>query len=314
MKLATTIVLAGTVMTGCATTQATSTRTAPITYKIGQGDAQFASIERTPRIEMPRSHDMIGGQGRDFDPDKIDRNLYRHQKVGKRYTVMGQTFTPKHDPDYDRTGVASWYGPKFHGKPTANGEVFDRHAMTAAHPTLPLNSMVRVTNLENGKTVTVRLNDRGPFVNGRLIDLSEAAAKALDYKQQGTTKVRVRYIGPTDPMASHRRKAPSAPRLAELPMENLTPAPAPYLPPIIPQRPPAALPQPMPQAQAPVATPLPAPSPAMPRRAPQADLPDGDITLTIKGPIHIARSDDATASPRFIREPAITQAAPTAGR
>ncbi|WP_298912627.1 septal ring lytic transglycosylase RlpA family protein [uncultured Algimonas sp.] len=292
--------------TGCASTQMTTTKSvAPITYKIGQGNAQYASLSyenRGPRAATPRFTDPLGGQGPVFDPDRMDRNLYDHQKVGKRYTIMGQTFTPRHDPDYDRTGTASWYGPKFHGKPTANGEKFDQHALTAAHTTLPLNSLVRVTNLDNGRAVTVRLNDRGPFTGGRIIDLSKAGAEALGFKRKGTAKVRVRYIGPADPMAANRDVPRNAPRLAEVPRETL--APAPYVAPIVPKRL-TAPERAVPQAEAP----RPAlPAPMAPRRAPEADLPGGgNVTLTIKGPIHIAKSGSADAKPEFLTGPVRTK-------
>ncbi|MFT6462610.1 MAG: rare lipoprotein A [Maricaulis maris] len=119
-----------------------------------------------------------------------------HQKVGRAYTVAGRTYRPQRNDGYDETGIASWYGPNFHGRPTANGETFDQHAMTAAHTTLPIPSIVEVTNLENGRSVIVRLNDRGPFVDNRLIDLSRAAATELDYIGSGLAHVRVRYLGP----------------------------------------------------------------------------------------------------------------------
>lgn len=114
--------------------------------------------------------------------------------VGKPYKVAGTWYTPKHQPNYDKTGAASWYGPNFHGRKTANGEVFDQFAITAAHPTLPLPSYVRVTNLENNRSMVVRVNDRGPFVHGREIDLSRRAAELLGYQQKGIARVRVKYI------------------------------------------------------------------------------------------------------------------------
>ncbi len=123
----------------------------------------------------------------DHEPLSTEQNLI----VGKSYTVGGKTYSPKHDPNYDTAGTASWYGAKFHGKPTASGETFDRFALTAAHKTLPFNSMVSVTNLETGQTVVVRINDRGPFVGNHEIDLSEAAAKAVGLKQTGTVRVSV---------------------------------------------------------------------------------------------------------------------------
>lgn len=117
-------------------------------------------------------------------------------KVGKPYQIRGVWYTPRHEPDYDRTGVASWYGNAFHMKATANGERFDMYAVTAAHPTLPLPSIVEVTNLENGRSLQVRVNDRGPFVEDRLIDLSAEGARQLGFDRKGLAKVRVRYVGP----------------------------------------------------------------------------------------------------------------------
>lgn len=113
-------------------------------------------------------------------------------KIGKPYDVGGKTYYPEYDPTYDETGLASWYGPGFHGGSTANGEKFDTHDLTAAHPTLPMPSLVRVTNLENGKTLVVRINDRGPFAKDRIIDLSKASAQKLGVK--GLSKVRVQYL------------------------------------------------------------------------------------------------------------------------
>ncbi len=126
------------------------------------------------------------------------RGVTPHYKIGAPYKVNGRIYTPRADPDYDAVGVASWYGPQFHGKPTANGERFDRNLLSAAHTTLPLPSLVEVRNLENGRRTIVRVNDRGPFVGDRLIDLSEAAAKELGFREQGLARVRVRYIGPAD--------------------------------------------------------------------------------------------------------------------
>ncbi len=115
-------------------------------------------------------------------------------KVGKPYQVEGKWYYPKFDQHYSEVGIASWYGEDFHHNATANGETFDKGGMTAAHKTLPLPSMVRVTNLENGRSVTVRVNDRGPFSGGRLIDVSKKAASELGFLMQGTTKVRVDYL------------------------------------------------------------------------------------------------------------------------
>lgn len=116
--------------------------------------------------------------------------------VGKPYVVKGKTFVPRENPDYDKVGVASWYGDAFHGRMTANGELYDKEHLSAAHPTLPLPSYARVTNLNTGSSVIVRINDRGPFHKGRIIDLSRKTADMLDMKHSGTGEVRVQYIGP----------------------------------------------------------------------------------------------------------------------
>jgi len=116
-------------------------------------------------------------------------------KHGKPYKVAGKWYYPlDSNAQYSQVGIASWYGKKFHGRKTANGETYNMYAMTAAHTTLPMPSLVLVTNLDNGKSIKVRVNDRGPFVKGRLIDLSYAAAKALGYAKQGTARVRVQTL------------------------------------------------------------------------------------------------------------------------
>jgi rare lipoprotein A len=115
-------------------------------------------------------------------------------KVGQPYTIAGKTYHPRERYDFTQTGVASWYGHKFHGKETANGERFSRFELTAAHKTLQLPSLVQVTNLENGRSLVVRVNDRGPFKRGRIIDLSERAAELLGFKNQGTARVRLNVL------------------------------------------------------------------------------------------------------------------------
>ncbi|MTH95943.1 septal ring lytic transglycosylase RlpA family protein [Roseibium sp. RKSG952] len=115
--------------------------------------------------------------------------------VGKKYKIAGKWYYPKHDPNYKKVGLASWYGPTFHGRKTANGEVFDRNGLTAAHTTMPLPSYARVTNVDNGKSMIVRVNDRGPFHGNRVIDLSERVAMMLGTKDKGVGKVKVEYVG-----------------------------------------------------------------------------------------------------------------------
>lgn len=117
-----------------------------------------------------------------------------HYKIGAPYRIKGTLYNPAVDYAYDTEGEASWYGPGFHGKLTANGDIYDQDALTAAHPTLPLPSMVRVTNLDNGRSLVLKLNDRGPFMNGRIIDVSRKAAKLLGFFKAGMAKVRVEIL------------------------------------------------------------------------------------------------------------------------
>src|SRR3954454_5987207 len=116
-------------------------------------------------------------------------------RIGKPYTVAGRVYVPEEDPDYRAEGMASWYGDDFHGRLTANGEVFDMASLTAAHPTLPIPSYARVTNTRNGKSLVVRVNDRGPYHGNRLIDVSNKAAELLEFKANGVARVRVEYVG-----------------------------------------------------------------------------------------------------------------------
>ncbi|MGE5477737.1 MAG: septal ring lytic transglycosylase RlpA family protein [Bacteroidales bacterium] len=115
-------------------------------------------------------------------------------RLGDPYRINGVLYTPRQEWDYDREGRASWYGAPFHGRQTANGEIYDQNELTAAHQTLPLPSVVRVTNLENGRSLVLRINDRGPFVQGRIIDVSRRAARLLKFHDQGTTRVRVEVL------------------------------------------------------------------------------------------------------------------------
>ena len=126
------------------------------------------------------------------DPVPKGGGTYR---VGKPYTVGGRIYVPEEDVNYREEGLASWYGDDFHGRQTANGEVFDMDSLTAAHPTLPMPCYARVTNLSNGKSLIVRVNDRGPYHGNRLIDVSNKAAELLEFKGNGVARVRVEYVG-----------------------------------------------------------------------------------------------------------------------
>jgi rare lipoprotein A len=138
-------------------------------------------VKASPRVTNLASNLPRGG-GRDH--------------LGRPYQIRGQWYHPKEDPNYREVGMASWYGSAFHGRLTANGEVYDMTHLTAAHPTMPLPSYARVTNLKNGHSVMVRVNDRGPFAHDRVIDMSKRAAEMLDYKNDGVARVRVEYVGP----------------------------------------------------------------------------------------------------------------------
>lgn len=125
------------------------------------------------------------------------KNLRKYRgyfKIGSPYKIFGVPYTPQNYEEYEEIGTASWYGPAFNGKLTANGEIYNMDSMTAAHPTLPLPSLAKVTNLANGRSVVVRINDRGPFAKNRLIDVSRKAAGILGFSDRGTTKVKVKLL------------------------------------------------------------------------------------------------------------------------
>ena len=126
------------------------------------------------------------------DPVPKGGGTYR---VGKPYTVAGRVYVPEEDINYRQEGLASWYGDDFHGRLTANGEVFDMGSLSAAHPTLPMPCYVRVTNLSNGKSLIVRVNDRGPYHGNRVMDVSSRAAELLEFKSNGVARVQVEYVG-----------------------------------------------------------------------------------------------------------------------
>jgi rare lipoprotein A len=143
-------------------------------------------------------------------------------RVGKPYMVAGKMYVPEEDVNYRAEGLASWYGDDFHGRLTANGEVFDMASLTAAHPTLPIPSYARVTNLGNGKSLIVRVNDRGPYHGNRLIDVSNRAADLLEFKGRGIANVRVEYVGRAPLEGSDDRQLVATLRTGE-------PAPSPSL-------------------------------------------------------------------------------------
>jgi rare lipoprotein A len=169
-------------------------------------------------------------------------------RVGKPYVVGGRTYVPEENVNYRGEGMASWYGDDFHGRLTANGEVFDMNSISAAHPTLPLPSYVRVTNLTNRRSVVVRVNDRGPYVGNRVIDVSVKAAQLLGFHQNGVAKVRVEYVGRAPLEGSDDRQL-----IATLREDGPAPAPSavriaaarPFLPeladPVLPEQKPAPL-------------------------------------------------------------------------
>jgi len=167
----------------------------------------------------------------DAVPDAEPRAEPLHRFANRPYSVLGKDYVPAQElKPYKARGIGSWYGRKFHGQKTSSGEVYDMFAMTAAHPTLPLPSYVRVTNLANGKSVVVRVNDRGPFLHDRLIDLSYAAAWKLGYIGSGSAQVEVESILPGETLLAAR---PAAPVAANDPIVGLVaaaPAEAPPLP------------------------------------------------------------------------------------
>jgi rare lipoprotein A len=194
------------------------------------GSAALAACA-TPQPKFAAKHPIAGPT-----PGQLPNGAGGRYKVGAPYEVGGVWYAPKEEPNYDQEGLATWYGAEHHLQKTANGEVFDRYALSAAHTTLPLPSIVEVTNLENGRSVQVRVNDRGPFSGGALIDLSQAAAQQLGFEQQGRARVRVRYVGPAplgapdaglryanyQPTPSNTDQLPAAP----IPYTGLSTAPA----------------------------------------------------------------------------------------
>lgn len=220
------------------------------------------AVERTAYIPPPPTHPS-GGQG-----------MY---KVGNPYQIDGTWYYPKEQPDYDETGIASWYGPTFYGHKTANGEIYNAGDITAAHRTLPMPVNARVTNLDNGRSIVVRINDRGPYAKGRIIDVSEAAAKLLGFYNQGTARVRVTYL-------ARAAQPDGEPMSSDTPPEIASAVPAAPAPKVVtdtlgnvadvPEAPPVRI----------AALPKPAPDP-MPQ---EAGLPTGQVTqVTVPAATHL---------------------------
>jgi rare lipoprotein A len=162
-----------------------------------------SEMTKTGRVKDPKygvyaSPRVVAGTDR-IDPAVSRRGVYM---VGKPYTVAGRQYVPREDRRYSAVGLASWYGNEFHGRLTANGEVFDMHDISAAHPTMPIPSYARVTNVANGNSIVVRVNDRGPFHGSRVIDVSRRAAELLAFQRAGTGKVKVDYLGPAQQTGS----------------------------------------------------------------------------------------------------------------
>ncbi|NUU34393.1 septal ring lytic transglycosylase RlpA family protein [Pseudomonas sp. C2B4] len=169
------------------------------------------AVRSAPGLDINRAH-KDGAPWWDVDVSRIPDatpTLHTGPYKANPYTVLGKTYFPlQESKTYVASGTASWYGTKFHGQNTANGEVYDLYGMSAAHKTLPLPSYVRVTNLDNNRTVILRVNDRGPFYSDRIIDLSYAAAKKLGYAETGTARVKVEGIDPQQWWAAKGRPAP----------------------------------------------------------------------------------------------------------
>jgi len=195
MALTLAIAAAAAMLGGCSSTQSVVS-------------GAFSSSDKSGGPMFPESKWGVSASRRvAADGDHIPKGGGRY-KVGDPYQVGGSWYNPREQTDYDRVGIASWYGSDFHGRHTANGEVFDMNALTAAHPTLPMPSYAYVTNLSNNRTILVRINDRGPYVGDRVIDLSRKSADALGLRAGGTGKVRVRYAGraPLDGSDHHERQ------------------------------------------------------------------------------------------------------------
>ncbi|MCC6468173.1 MAG: septal ring lytic transglycosylase RlpA family protein [Alphaproteobacteria bacterium] len=217
-------------LAGCAETQLASHIAKKTSREIYGTPGAMAGDERAPQ------------QAAAYPPGQRipPRPIY---KVGDPYQIDGTWYYPKEDFQLVETGIASWYGADFHGKPTANGEVYDMNAVSAAHRTLQMPAVVRVTNLENGRSLVLRVNDRGPFARGRIIDLSKRSAELLGVYEVGTAKVRVEVL--SDASQSVKEAAlRGQPSDGLLQLASLSTPPAALAPPMAPVAPPAPMPEP----------------------------------------------------------------------
>jgi len=206
------------VLAGCGSTPKKAGTSAPPASSGAAPGAGKYYLDDGPGENAPANLDQI--------PDAVPKDEPLHRGANRPYTVFGKTYVPNVSTQpFRQEGVASWYGRKFHGQKTSNGEIYDMYAMTAAHPTLPLPSYARVTNPANGKTVIVRVNDRGPFHSERIIDLSFAAAQRLDIARKGSGPVIVERVFASDALTAVPAPVQSLP-----PATVATPAPAAPLP------------------------------------------------------------------------------------
>ena len=189
-RIAGATVIAASLIAACARSAPPSSQSAPRSDRMSGVDPRYGTSP-SPRVVNDGSPIPKGG------------GTY---KIGVPYQIAGRWYAPRAEPDYDRAGIASWYGDDFHGRKTANGELYDMRALSAAHPTLPMPSYVWVTNLASRRTLLVRVNDRGPYAHDRLIDLSRASARALGFAGKGLAHVRVRYAGPAPLNGDDRRE------------------------------------------------------------------------------------------------------------
>ena len=235
----------------------------------------------------------------DCIPDAVPRLEPLHRPALRPYTVMGQRFVPITElGPYQVEGHGSWYGRRFHGKPTSTGERYDMFAMTAAHPTLPLPSYARVTNLQNGRSVIVRVNDRGPFLRGRVIDLSYAAAHRLGYVNAGSAQVRVESITPADMQGmalAARSPTGGRPTLVAAAPASQAPRNAPVA------RPVSAAPQLAVAEQAQPALHSPVTPPPLPEPAPLADEAMRPLTPLVGAPTPAEPALEASTGGAFVQ-------------